>query len=108
MVGNGIETREIAILTDFDISEETKVKLESSDLHFHDAETNENGITLDTISRFKGLESPIVILWFRNPQLNKELMYVGVTRARTHLIIVAPTNSYKIQLKFIINFNFKK
>ena len=91
LIGNGIETREIAILTDFHISEEIKVKLESSGLNFYDAENNENGITLDTISRFKGLESPIVILWFRKSKLNKELMYVGITRARTHLIVVAPT-----------------
>lgn len=48
-------------------------------------------VLMDTIQRFKGLESPVVILWgLDNVDLGRrqELLYVGMTRAKSLLIIV--------------------
>lgn len=49
-----------------------------------------NTVLIDTIQRFKGLESPIVILWGLDtnclPQ-QQELLYVGMSRAKSLLII---------------------
>jgi len=49
-------------------------------------------IRLSTIHRFKGLESPVVILAEIDsrvpPEVLPELLYVGATRARTHLVVI--------------------
>ena len=48
-------------------------------------------VLIDTIQRFKGLESPVVILWGLDTiDLSKrqELLYVGMSRAKSLLIIV--------------------
>ena len=50
-----------------------------------------NTVLIDTIQRFKGLESPIVILWgLDTVDLSKsqELIYVGISRAKSLLIVV--------------------
>jgi len=49
----------------------------------------EDKIIIDTIRRFKGLESPVVILVV-TPEvvLNEELLYVAISRARTHLFMI--------------------
>ncbi len=52
---------------------------------------NENFLIGDTIRRFKGLERSLVILSLSLDLLNNlELIYVGLTRPRTKLIIVGP------------------
>lgn len=51
-------------------------------------------VLIDTIQRFKGLESPIVILWGLDTidlSQRKELLYVGMSRAKSLLIIVGRT-----------------
>lgn len=48
-------------------------------------------VLTDTIQRFKGLESPIVILWGLDTidlSQRQELLYVGMSRAKSLLIIV--------------------
>ena len=48
-------------------------------------------VLIDTIQRFKGLESPIVILWGLDTidlPRNQELLYVGMSRAKSLLVIV--------------------
>jgi len=53
---------------------------------------SENTVLVDTIQRFKGLESPVVIIWGLdtiNVNRNEELIYVGMTRAKSILILVA-------------------
>jgi len=54
-------------------------------------------IILDTVRRFKGLESQIVILVI-SPELitNDELLYVALSRARTHLIIIGDNASLEM------------
>lgn len=55
-----------------------------------------DSVTLDTIRRFKGLESRVVIL-AATPRLigDRELIYVGLSRARAHLIVVGNTSSLR-------------
>ena len=46
-------------------------------------------ILIDTVKRFKGLESPVVILWGIDGEYNDESMYyVGMSRAMSQLLIV--------------------
>lgn len=50
-----------------------------------------NTVLLDTIQRFKGLESPVVILWGLDTidlSRREELLYVGMSRAKSFLVIV--------------------
>jgi ATP-dependent exoDNAse (exonuclease V) beta subunit len=49
------------------------------------------GVLVDTVSRFKGLESHAVVLWVGDEVVDeerKETMYVGVTRAKSLLAVV--------------------
>lgn len=57
---------------------------------------HEHSVLLDTIQRFKGLESPVVILWgLDGLDLNgsEELLYVGMSRAKSMLIVVAQSSA---------------
>jgi hypothetical protein len=48
-----------------------------------------NTIVLDTVRRFKGLERSVVVLIHPGEMLNDpELLYVAITRARLHLMVV--------------------
>jgi superfamily I DNA and RNA helicase len=56
----------------------------------------ENTILIDTIQRFKGLESPIVIIWGLDTlDLSKyqEVLYVGMSRAKSFLAIVGKSET---------------
>jgi len=57
-----------------------------------DAEHPQPGrVTLDTIHRFKGLDAPVVILTGLegiNAANANTLIYVGITRARQHLVVL--------------------
>lgn len=60
-----------------------------------------NTVLVDTIQRFKGLESPIVILWgIDSIDLSKsqELLYVGFSRAKSLLYLVGKSETL-IKLK---------
>lgn len=53
-------------------------------------ESTQGALTLDSIRRFKGLESAVVIVLLRSPAVpESELLYVALTRARSHLAIFA-------------------
>ena len=48
-------------------------------------------VLVDTIQRFKGLESPVVVLWGLDTvdlAVNEELLYVGMSRAKSLLVVV--------------------
>jgi UvrD-like helicase C-terminal domain/AAA domain/Nuclease-related domain len=48
-------------------------------------------ILLDTVSRFKGLEAAIVFLWGLDsipPDIRRELLYIGLSRAKSRLYLV--------------------
>jgi len=57
---------------------------------------NKDGIVVDTVRRFKGLESSVVLVAV-TPELvvNPELVYVALTRARSKLILVGDIASLK-------------
>ena len=51
----------------------------------------ETTVLIDTVQRFKGLEAPIVILWgldIFNIERSQELLYVGMSRAKSLLVLV--------------------
>lgn len=51
-------------------------------------------VVLDTIRRFKGLERPIIVLLVSSDMVNLiELVYVGLTRARTYLVVIGELSS---------------
>lgn len=50
-----------------------------------------NTVLIDTIQRFKGLESPVVILWGLDTidlARSEKLLYVGMSRAKSLLVVV--------------------
>jgi len=48
-----------------------------------------DAIRIETIRRFKGLESPVVILCLTGESIpEEELLYVALTRARAHLLVI--------------------
>ncbi|MGZ8438699.1 MAG: ATP-binding domain-containing protein [Candidatus Limnocylindrales bacterium] len=49
-------------------------------------------ILFDSIRRFKGLERPIIVLVELRPDDKRldQLLYIGASRARQHLVVVAP------------------
>ena len=54
----------------------------------------DNTVLIDTVQRFKGLESSIVILWGLDTidwDRNEELLYVGMSRAKSLLVVVGTT-----------------
>lgn len=55
-----------------------------------DVALGEITVLIDTIQQFKGLESPIVILWSLDTidlSQRQELLYVGMSRAKFLLVI---------------------
>jgi len=53
---------------------------------------SQSKVLIDTIQRFKGLESPVVILWGLDSidlTTSTELLYVGMSRAKSLLVITA-------------------
>ena len=70
-------------------------KYDKADLSiFEDLESN-NSIRIDTVRRFKGMESKVVIVTemddeqsLKYPELFDEMCYVSFSRAKNHLIIL--------------------
>ena len=57
----------------------------------HEGAPAKHRVLLETIQRFKGLESPVVILWGLdaiNLQRSEELLYVAMSRAKSLLVVV--------------------
>jgi len=64
--------------------------LPKGSLWLEEGKRYESNVLIDTIHRFKGLESPIVFLWGLdnlNLTKNKELLYVGISRAKSLLVV---------------------
>jgi len=63
-------------------------------------------VVVDTVARFKGLESPVIIVVAdRMLAKNQELSYVGVSRARSRLMIFGPVSGTLLEaaLKCVSN-----
>jgi superfamily I DNA/RNA helicase len=96
VVQENVATKDIVILTT-----KQKQALQNQDVgQFRikaDPDTSRNEILCNTIGRFKGLESPVVILVeteMNNNNYLRKLLYVGASRARHQLIILRPNNSF--------------
>ena len=67
-----------------------KAKLEKLPFSFEKALV-EDAVIADTVKRFKGLESQVVFLWGLEglePDVDREILYVGLTRAKGRLVCV--------------------
>jgi hypothetical protein len=56
-----------------------------------EAHAVEGTVLMDTVGRFKGLESPVVCLWVADdvdPRMRPEIPYVGSSRAKSRLYVV--------------------
>jgi hypothetical protein len=87
----GVKMSSITVLSkNSRILERLKPGLLSNRILFSPADKHAvESITLDSVSRFKGMESPFVILLAdRELAEHKELSYVAISRARSHLFIV--------------------
>jgi len=63
-------------------------------------EQSEKAITVDSVYRFKGLEKEVVILIdFEENSLNEELLYVGISRAKSYLIFLTASETDKNDLQ---------
>jgi superfamily I DNA/RNA helicase len=61
-----------------------------------EAPVQRNSVLVDTVGRFKGLESPAVILWLGDETVAAEeweVVYVGTTRAKSLLYVVGSTRA---------------
>lgn len=87
----GIEkmaARDIAILTGSEPARDTLRELPSLRAHIR-ASVERSGLAIETVTDFKGLERRIVILCDLESILNNpEALYVALTRARVHLVVV--------------------
>lgn len=87
----GMSCKEISVLCrDESVLEKIKTALGKQTFSICSCEEQgQDALTFDTIRRFKGLESPGVIL-IADPKVaqDPELMYVGITRARSRLSIL--------------------
>ena len=57
---------------------------------------NDHTVLMDTVRRFKGLEAPVVILWGLDDidwERSEELLYVGMSRAKSLLVVVGTSAS---------------
>lgn len=57
-----------------------------------------NSVFIDTVARFKGLESPIVLLWLGDEVIQEEqweMVYVGTTRAKSLLYIIGTADGLR-------------
>jgi len=75
-----------------DAAKNTSIKFKFSD------HSSSSGILVETVSRFKGLESHAAVLWVGDEVVNeekKETMYVGVTRAKSLLVVVGSYRTLK-------------
>lgn len=53
----------------------------------------EKHVLVETAKRFKGLESPIILLWITDPYIaDEKLLYISISRARFRIWIVGNNN----------------
>ncbi|QWD96257.1 NERD domain-containing protein [Polynucleobacter sp. MG-6-Vaara-E2] len=78
---------------------EHEASLHGVKLSFGNHARRSNQVLVDSVYRFKGLESSAVILWVGDEVFDSketELIYVGISRAKTLLSVVASTKSIEI------------
>jgi hypothetical protein len=101
LLDQGFKTTDIVILTFKSKDESNLADLRSERCRF-DAFNNEydgNGIRVETVRRYKGMDSPIVILTelddqktMENQELWHNMCYVSFSRSRSYLVLIPPSN----------------
>lgn len=101
LLASGVRPEDIAVL----LAKRPKVRLHALlQVHRLPAGTawsietagQRNSVLVDTVNRFKGLESPAVILWLGDETVageEWEVVYVGTTRAKSLLYVVGSTGT---------------
>jgi len=65
-----------------------------------------NSLLVDTVARFKGLESPILFIWGLerlDPDMDREALYVGLSRAKSRLSLVGTEQACHGVIAFHLN-----
>ncbi len=95
LLQDGVKAKDISILTPLNPQRSVLKEGESiGNLRLAwDSSIEQNTIRCSTIHSFKGLESPVVILFELmelHPQTRTEMLYVGMSRAKNHLVFILP------------------
>ncbi len=90
LIKEGIHKNQITLLSQYKFSDQFIEKLSKWKLKQH--EYNHKGITYSTIQKFKGLENDIIILLDVYTYELKELIYIGMSRAKASLYILEKKN----------------
>lgn len=66
-----------------------------------------NSLLVDTVARFKGLESPILFIWgleALDPDVDRETLYVGLSRAKSRLTLIGTEDICRriLEFKFLV------
>ena len=103
----GVKLSSIAILSkNASMLERAKPALFANRILFSTADKfSVESITLDTVLRFKGMESPFVLLFAdRDLADHEEMSYVATSRARSHLYIVGNVSGTVLGSALELNF----
>lgn len=85
-----VSSRDIVVLSEGGLSRPPLREMEAPGVFslVDHADVGANQICCTTIRLFKGLESRVVILLIPSGEIEDELLYVGISRARNHVIIL--------------------
>ncbi len=96
LVNEGVKKEDITILSSKRLI--NSVASEITEYEFSTNERKTNAIFFSTIKRFKGLESPVIILTDlgdMSVQENRKLLYIGMTRAKSVLYILMALDDWR-------------
>ena len=105
IIQNEIRPQDITILSFKAKSKSILTEFTFNDIpiSYFDDTSVQNSIRIDTVRRFKGMESPVIIVTemdddrsMKDPDLWDDMCYVSFSRAKNHLVILPPDN---IQIK---------
>ncbi len=99
LLKNGIKPKEITILSPFKFDKSIASKITSHKIDMCDV--GSENITYSTIQGFKGLENTVIILTDIQTYNKPDLMYVGMSRARSMLIVFETEHAKTYLEKYI-------
>ena len=85
LIASGVEKRDITLLSPFKFENSVAAKIKKYKIS--NVVSEENEITYSTIQGFKGLENSVVMLVDIQTYNKPDLMYVGMSRARSMLYV---------------------
>lgn len=97
IAADGVDAGEIAVLSGVALEKSPLARKGTIGRHKVGTDAHGKDVVLQTIHRFKGLERPVVIVTDLDQVGERDLeklLYVGASRARTHLVLVASKALY--------------